>query len=380
MEKYRILCGADRLDSDDASAWLRGRRLGLLTAASGLDRNGYPTYLKLYEKYDLTVLFAPEHGIHTAKQDGGWGDEGRDPETGLPLYNLPSKGCPEIDEALSLCDTVVYDIQDVGARFYTYIYCLTYLMGECAARGIPVVVLDRPNIISGDLSALEGPRLDESRFSSFIGRYDLPTRYSLTVGELAAYLNEEKSLGCELRVLPLCGWERHMYGDETDLCFVNPSPNIPSVNAAINYIGSCIFEATNISEGRGTTRPFDLVGAPFVDGGALTRHMNSLGLSGVYFSRAFFTPMFNKHKDTLCEGVELHISDRGSYRPLLTSLCLLAALREYKEFEWRESSVCLRYGSDALTRVPAFDPFALAANDLPALTSFAEKTAKYRLY
>ncbi|MBQ8396884.1 MAG: DUF1343 domain-containing protein [Clostridia bacterium] len=366
--------GVDRLG--DAEHLLRGRRLGLLSAASGVNKAGIPTYALLQEKYRLCALFAPEHGIRSNLQDGKWGDDGADPETGLPLCSLGRKDTERLDALLDTIDLLVYDIQDVGARFYTYLYNLTDLMQRCAARGLPVLVLDRVDPIGGLLT--EGPRLDETRFASGIGRYDLPTRYGLTVGEFARWVNASKGIGAELHVLEVQGWPRGAYADETDLLWVNPSPNIPSVGSAINYIGTCLFEATNLSEGRGTTRPFDLVGAPFIDSAALCDELRARRLPGVTVRRAAFTPQFNKHAGEVCEGIELHITDRTAYRPLYTSLCILAHVCRYPEFERRDAGLCLRYGSDALCG--NFDPDALAARDEAALAAFAREVEPFKLY
>lgn len=375
---YEILCGADRLA--DAASIIKNKRCGLLTAASGTDRYGVPTYIRLAEQYKLTVLFAPEHGVHSVLQDGSWSGEYVDPETGVPVYDLPADGNPRISEALDLCDVVLYDIQDVGARFYTYVYCLTYLMQECAARSIPIVILDRPNPISGQLSLAEGAMLDETKYSSFIGRYSLPVRYSLTCGEFARYINDTHKFGCELHVVECLGWKRTMYGDELALPWINPSPNIPTASSAINYIGTCLFEATNISEGRGTTRPFDIVGAPFVDSRRLADHMNSLGLPGIRYSRAFFRPVFGKHAGKACEGVQLNITDRNAYRPHKAGLHLLAAIREFEGFEMRPDGMCLRYGTDALTKEERFDPDAVYAAEEAPLTEYVSKIKEYLIY
>lgn len=374
----KVLIGTDRFD--EIEKIIKGKRCGLLTAASGVDSQGVPTYIKVHEAGNLTVLFAPEHGIHSVMQDGGWGGEYIDSETGVPVYDLPAKGNPNIGTALSMCDVVLYDIQDVGARFYTYIYCLTYLMKECAIRDIPVVIIDRPNPISGLMSSVSGAILDEERFSSFVGRYAMPVRYSLTCGEFAKYINITKGINCNLQIVECLAWTRNMYADETGLPWINPSPNIPSVNCAINYIGTCLIEATNISEGRGTTRPFDIVGAPFIDSKKLCDIMNSANLQGVTFSRAFFTPMFGKWHGEVCEGIQLNITDRSAYNPHEAGIYLLAALREFKEFEWRENGICLRYGRDSLTKSDTFDPAEIVASESKGVGHFIESVSDYLIY
>lgn len=372
--RQKVLNGVDRLDT--ASSLLRGKRIGLLTNASGVDRNAVPTVDLIADKYDLTVLFAPEHGIRTNLQDGRWGDAAKDPETGAKLVTVRHGESEDLKAALEDIDVLVYDIQDVGARFYTYIYCLADLMRLCAGAGREVVVLDRINPIGG--IGIEGALLEEKYFSG-IGEFPIPTRYGLTVGEFAKFINKEYGINCRLNVVPCAGWDRRLFADDTDLLWVNPSPNITSVNCAINYVGTCIFEATNISEGRGTTRPFDLVGAPFVDSARLTQRMTALKLDGVVFRRAFFTPQFGKYAGETCEGVELHIRDRASYSPFETMLYLYRELSYYREFEAKEQSVCLRFGNDSLCG-EYVDPEAIMKACAAPLRAYMKKASAYLIY
>ena len=373
--KQKVLNGVDRLDT--ASSLLRGKRIGLLTNASGVDRNAVPTVDIIAGKYTLTTLFAPEHGIRTNLQDGLWGEDAKDPETGARLVTVRHGDSEGIKAALEDTDVLVYDIQDVGARFYTYIYCLADLMRLCAEAGKEVVVLDRIDPIGG--VGIEGIVLDTDKYSSGIGQFPIPTRYGLTVGEFAKFINREYGIGCRLNVVPCAGWDRRLFADDTDLLWVNPSPNITSVNCAINYIGTCIFEATNISEGRGTTRPFDLIGAPFVDSARLTQRMTSLKLDGVAFRRAFFTPKFGKYAGENCEGVELHIRDRAAYSPFETMLYLYRELSYYREFEAKEQSVCLRFGNDALCG-EYVDPEAIIKASAEPLRAYMKKASAYLIY
>ncbi len=375
MEKYHVLCGIDRRDA--LLQAVKGKKVALLTAASGVDRTATPTWRILRDMGVLSVLFAPEHGICSNLQDGRYQDEQDtpDPLFGVCVYNLNSKGHPRLDEILATVDAVVYDIQDVGARYYTYLCNLTQVMRAAARLHIEVIVLDRPNPIGGE--RIEGEILDE-RFSSFIGEFAIPTRYGMTVGEYARYVNAEKGIGCELKIVECVGWERFMYADQTDQLFVNPSPNIPSVNCAINYIATGIYEATNISEGRGTTRPFDIVGAPFVDAFALAEHMNALDLDGVIFRAAHFTPTFNKHAGTLCGGVELHIIDRNAYSPFATLLYLYDAMRKYPEFEANPAGLRLRFGTELLSG--DFDPAVALAEVKGRCERFREEIKPYLMY
>jgi uncharacterized protein YbbC (DUF1343 family) len=375
--KQTVLCGIDR--ENDLKSLVSGRRTALLTAASGINKKGIPTYRILAGISDLRLLFAPEHGISSTMQDGGFSKEDGvlHPETGARLYDISAlRGTDKLAELLREVDVAIYDIQDVGARFYTYICNLTQLMRAAKTAGKPVLVLDRPNPIGNTLC--EGLILDESRFSSFVGEFAVPTRYALTVGEYARYVNAEKGVGCDLTVLSCEGWKPHLYYDETDLLWVNPSPNIPTVNCAINYIGSCIYEATNLSEGRGTTRPFDWLGAPFVDEEALVRDMNALCLPGVVFRPMTFTPMFNKHEKQVCRGVELHITDRDAYRPFETMLHMFRHFKKYPAFTVRESGLSLRLGQDLLTG--DYNPVAVAAKAAEDSRRFCENVEKYRIY
>ena len=375
--KHTVLCGIDRIS--DLRAVTEGKKTALLTAASGVNQAGIPTYRILSEISDLRLLFAPEHGLASAMQDGAFSKEEGvlHPETGARLYDITAlRGTDRLTELLSEVDVAVYDIQDVGARFYTYLCNLTQLMRAAKAAGKPVLVLDRPNPIGN--AHCEGLILDESRFSSFVGEFAIPTRYGLTVGEYARYVNTEKGIGCDLTVLPCEGWNSAMYYDETDLLWVNPSPNIPTVNCAVNYVGSCIYEATNLSEGRGTTRPFDWLGAPFVDEQALLKDMNALCLPGVTFRAMTFTPVFNKHAGQTCRGLELHITDRDTYRPYETMLHMFRHFKKYSAFEMKQNGLALRLGQDILTG--DYDPVRVAAKAAEDCKAFCANVEKYRLY
>ncbi len=375
--KHTVLCGIDCLS--DLKAIVSGKKTALLTAASGVTKAGVPTYRVLADISDLRLLFAPEHGLASAMQDGGFSKEDGIPhsETGARLYDITAlRGTSRLSELLREVDVAVYDIQDVGARFYTYICNLTQMMRAAKEAKVPVLVLDRPNPIGNRVC--EGLILDESRFSSFVGEYAIPTRYGLTVGEYARFVNAEKGIDCDLTILPCYGWKPDVYFDETDLLWVNPSPNIPTVNCALNYVGSCIYEATNLSEGRGTTRPFDWLGAPFVDERALVRDMNALCLPGVTFRALTFTPMYNKHAGEVCRGVELHITDRDAYRPFETMLHMFRHFKKYPEFTVKRNGLALRLGKDILTE--DYDPARVVSDAAEGVKRFCENAEKYRVY
>ncbi len=375
-KKTIVSCGIDR--EDELDGYLSGKKVALLTAASGVNKQGVSTYDVIAQRASLDLLFTPEHGLYSAMQDGKFGGEAGSihPGTGARMYGLTSRGLPGFAELLRTVDIAVYDIQDVGARFYTYLCNLTQLMRAAGEAGIPLLVLDRPNPLGGLVT--EGLILDENHFSSFVGEYAIPTRYGLTVGEYARYVQAVYHIDCDLHVLPCLGWRRDMYYDETDLLWVNPSPNIPSVNTCFNYIGSCVYEATNLSEGRGTTRPFDWIGAPFVDGEALCREMTSLGLPGVVFRPICFTPLFNKHAGDVCQGVELHITNRDAYRPFLTMLHMFTHFKRYSDFTVRREGLSLRIGRDVL--MDSYTPESLLAGDRGAIETFCENVEKIRLY
>lgn len=272
-------------------------------------------------------------------------------------------------------DTVFFDIQDIGARFYTYQYTMTDAMIHCAASGVRFVVLDRPNPIGG--TKAEGTILDR-RFSTFVGRYPTATRSGLTVGEFARMINETEKIGCSLTVVPCKGWERHMDFDDTDLCFIQPSPNLPTVDTAYSYIGTCIFEGTNLSEGRGTTKPFEMIGAPWVDVRALLDRMGKQ--PGVYLREAYFTPTFSKHAGQLCRGVQLHIHDREAYRPFETGLRLFCALRSLHPEETQTRSFITNLLGTEDVLLPDFDADAYIAREGEKVAAWQEMTKAYYLY
>lgn len=374
--QFKVLNGADHIAG--SASLFRGKKLGLLTNASGVDKKGRTTFELIADKFELAMLFAPEHGIKTNRQDGAYDDmRVKDHDTGVDVISLNKVDDDTLDEVLSDIDAIVYDIQDVGARFYTYIYDLSRIMKRCAATKKEVIVLDRINPIGG--TAIEGAVLDTGRFTSDVGQFAIPTRYGLTIGEYAQYINAEENIGCALSVVPVTGWKRKMYADDTDLLWVNPSPNIPSVDTAINYIGTCIFEATNISEGRGTTTPFSVIGAPFVDSARLTESMRGLKLDGVVFRRAYFTPKFGKYADELCEGVELHIVDREAYSPFETAIELYRELSYYREFRAGEDRVSKLFGTDALC-LEYVDTKKIMSECRKTLSDYKKKAAKYLMY
>lgn len=316
-----------------------GATVGLISHPASVDSSLRHTVDRILEDRRLRVvrLFAPEHGVRGEAQDMETVTESEDPRTGLPvvsLYGAEEGSLRPTAESLAGLDAVVYDLQDVGSRYYTFVYTLSYVMETCALAAVPVVVLDRPNPIGG--TAVEGPVL-EPRLASFVGRYPIAVRHGMTTGELAAMFNQAFGIGADLRVVPMTGWRRRQYFEDTGLPWVAPSPNMPTVETAVLYPGGCLVEGTNLSEGRGTTQPFKLAGAPWIDGGLWAETMRRERLPGVGFREAWFRPGFQKHAGHSCHGICVHVRDRASFRPFATYLVALREARRLapESFGWR---------------------------------------------
>jgi len=269
-----------------------------------------------------------------APQDHVWIDGTRDPATGLPVWSLYGARREPSDAMLRNLDAVVIDLQDVGSRYYTFIWTMALVMRACARRGVRVVVLDRPNPLGGAI--LEGNVADPT-FASFVGLYPLAIRHGLTIGEIASYLNEHHRIGCRLTVVPMRGWRRRMLWEDTGLPWVPPSPNMPTLDTALVYPGGCLVEGTNLSEGRGTTRPFEWIGAPYLDADRYAAALERERLPGVRFRPARFQPTFHKWAGKLCGGVQIHVTDAARFKPFLTGLAEIAVARRLapRGFEWR---------------------------------------------
>ncbi len=310
----------------DYAAILQGKRLGLVTSVSGVGRDFTSSVDILHSAYHLTALYGPEHGVRGAADAGAAVESYTDPDTGLPVHSLYRKDSKHFtQEMLADIDALVYDIQDVGTRYYTYISTLLYALGDCAKYGKELIVLDRINPLGG--SIIEGNVLREE-YKSFVGAYPLCTRYGLTAGEFARMANAEQALCCNLSVVPCAGWKRSTLFSQNDLCWMMPSLGIPRFETALLYPGTCIFEGTNVSEGRGTSCPFELIGAPWVNARALTAAMSARALAGVAFTAAYFTPSASKHAGQPCEGVHIHITDAHAFRAVETAYTLLYTLRD----------------------------------------------------
>ena len=317
-----VKLGIDRID--DYLYLFEGKRVGLITNPTGLDSKHRSTIDILNEKVNLVALFSPEHGVRADHQAGERFDSFVDQKTGIMAYSLYSKSKKPSKEMMDSVDIVCIDIQDPGSRFYTFIYTMAYVMIACKEYDKEFVVFDRPNPING--VDYEGNILDMN-YRSFIGYFPIVQRHGLTIAEVAKLFNEEYGIGCKLTCVLMENWDRNTYFNETGLMWVMPSPNLPTVEAAVTYNATCIFEGTNVAEGRGTTTPFELVGAPWMKAETLAKELNSYGLEGVYFRPQWFTPTFSKYKDELCGGVFLHITDRKKFSALKTSWTMLYHIR-----------------------------------------------------
>jgi uncharacterized protein YbbC (DUF1343 family) len=317
---------------------LDGARVGLIVNPSSINSR-FQHAANLFHQHpriNLTALFGPQHGIRGDTQDNmiEW-QSFRDPRTGVSAYSLYGETRKPTPEMLENVDVLVFDLQDVGTRVYTFVYTMALAMEAARENGKRFIVLDRPNPIGG--VRLEGNLL-ESAFSSFVGMFPIPMRHAMTIGELALMFNKEFGIGCELEVVRMEGWKREVYFDTTGFPWVMPSPNMPTLDTAIAYPGSVMFEGTNISEGRGTTRPFEIIGAPFIDPDLLTAQLNNEHLPGVVFRPLHFQPTFHKYAGESCGGIQLHIVDRDSFKPVITAVAIITAIRQLypNEFAWKQ--------------------------------------------
>jgi len=318
----RVRNGIDILREQDFAP-LRGKRVGLITNHTGLAADGISTVdlLRQTKACRLVALFSPEHGIRGVMDTKV--SSTVDESTGLQIHSLYGDTRRPTPEMIQGLDALVFDIQDVGARFYTFATTMAYAMEEAAKAGIPFYVLDRPNPIGG--MQVEGPLLDEDK-TSFIGYMPMPVRHGMTVGELAGFYNQERKIGAELRVIKMEGWKRDFYFESTGQIWVNPSPNMRSLLEAILYPGVCLLEATNVSVGRGTDRPFEVVGAPWIDPRKLTQALEAVSLPGVSFVPLYFTPEASTHQGKRCGGVNLVLTDRKRFHSVRTGLALASTL------------------------------------------------------
>lgn len=331
----KIRTGLDLIERN----WPRkfdGARIGLLVHPASVNRNlehAVSVCLRS-RKFKLAALFGPQHGIRGETQDNMVEWTGfHDDNTGLPVYSLYGEVRKPSQEMLCDIDVMVVDLQDIGSRYYTFIWTLALVMTSCRDAGKAVVVLDRPNPIGGSLT--EGPVLDEN-YRSFVGLYPIPVRHGMTIGEIALFL-QSFNPGIDLAVITMKGWKRGMWFEDTGLPWVLPSPNMPGVDTAMVYPGICLLEGTNLSEGRGTTRPFEIFGAPFINPDTLIKKLSEFDLPGVIFRPLSFLPTFQKYAGELCGGAQIHVTERRKFRPFKTGVAIIKAIFElYGDFfSWK---------------------------------------------
>jgi len=381
-----IQIGLDRLIHEQLHL-LQGKRAGLVTHPAAVlpDLTGAVDAL-LRAGVRLTALFGPEHGPDGAAADGAPVGDAVHPHTGLPVYSLYGAVQEPTPDMLTEVDVLVFDMQDVGVRFYTFVSTLFYVLQGAAQAGKPVIVLDRPNPING--RTLEGPPVLPD-FESFVGVASVPIRHGLTLGEMARWMNGEHALGADLTVVAMCGWRRGMWFDETGLLWVPTSPAMPhamgtSTSTATLYPGLCRLEGTNVSEGRGTALPFEVCGAPWIDGRALAKRLNALALPGVRARATRFAPCSDKFAREMCGGLQLHVTDRDTLRPVALGLHLVATLHDLypDQFAWRASHFDRLIGSDRVRHaLEAGEPVEQIVQSWSKdLAEFNQRREAYLLY
>jgi uncharacterized protein YbbC (DUF1343 family) len=335
--KKRIVLGVEKL-LEEQIHHLRGARVGLVCNQASVN-HGFRHVADLFHEHpavNLTALFGPQHGIRGDVQDNMIEtSHARDRKTGMPIFSLYSDTREPTEEMLRDVDVIVFDLQDVGCRIYTFVYTLANCMRAAKKFGKKVIACDRPNPIGG--TQVAGNVLDPA-FASFVGQFPIPTRHGMTVCELGRMFNEEFGIGCELECITMEGWSREFWYDETDGPWVLPSPNMPTCETAAVFPGSVHLEGTQMSEGRGTTRPFELVGAPFIDADKFADTLTGLGLSGVHFRSCVFMPTFQKHGGRACGGVQIHVTDRASFEPVISGIAIVkTAFDMYRDdFRWKD--------------------------------------------
>lgn len=337
MKKRRVELGVERL-LRTGQAKLRGARVGLVCNQASVNHD-YRHVADLFAEhrdFKLTALFGPQHGIRGDLQDNMVETPHvLDADTGVPVYSLYSETREPTERMLDEVDVLVFDLQDVGCRIYTFIYTLANCMRAAAKYGKKILVCDRPNPIGG--VAVAGNLL-EPEFASFVGQFPIPTRHGMTVCELAQMFARHWGIGAEIELVSMEGWGRELFMDETDAPWVLPSPNMPTQDSAIVFPGTVHVEGTQVSEGRGTTKPFELVGAPYVDATKLGRELNALSLPGVYFRPCYFRPTFQKHAGQTCGGVQLQVLDRQAFEPVISGVAIVKVIHDLygEEFRWKE--------------------------------------------
>jgi uncharacterized protein YbbC (DUF1343 family) len=347
MANSRTRLGVEVL-LDEKIDLIRGQRIALVgNQASVLpDLRHVVDVFADRDEFTLTTLFGPQHGIRGDVQDNMIETEhSTDPRTGLPVYSLYSETREPTEAMLADVDTIVFDMQDVGCRIYTFAYTMANCMRAAKKFGKRVVVCDRPNPIGG--VAVEGS-VTEKEFTSFVGQFEIPTRHGMTLGELAKLFNEHFGIGCELEVVKMDGWSREMWFEETRLPWILPSPNIPTVDTCVVFPATVYFEGTELSEGRGTTKPFELNGAPFIDPYKWAAALREYDFPGIAFRECYFQPTFQKWAKQTCGGVQLHVTDRETFTPVVVGIAMVKTVYDLytNQFEWKRDVYEYEYGKN----------------------------------
>jgi uncharacterized protein YbbC (DUF1343 family) len=390
--KPKVKLGIESL-LDSPPDWLKEKRTGLLVNQASVDSGlRYTSHLiSLISHQNLKALFSPQHGMYGEKQDNmKESSHFIHPHLRIPVFSLYGEARVPTREMLDEIDVLVVDLQDIGTRVYTFISTMAFCLQSASKYQKKVVVLDRPNPIGGDI--LEGNLLKDG-LRSFVGVYPLPMRHGLTIGELASFFNCYYKIGCDLEVIPMEGWSRKMFFTDTGLIWVSPSPNMPVPDTAIVYPGQVILEGTNISEGRGTTRPFESFGAPFIDPLLLKKEIEMKKPKGVFFREIFFQPTFNKWQGEVCGGLQIHITDRRNYKPYFTTLAIVQSIislypEEFSwsdppyEYEYERMPIDLILGDDDLRRdiKQLKDLYSIEESWQEELADFKERSKSFYLY
>ena len=370
--------GLDILEAEKFAP-LRGKHVGLITNHTGLDAQGRSTIQALFHApgVQLVALFSPEHGI------SGRADEkvasSKDPTTGLPTFSLYDESRRPTDEMLSGIDTLVFDIQDAGVRFYTYTVTMAYCMEEAAKHHISFYVLDRPNLLGGDI--IEGPMLDADK-TNFVGYMPLPVRYALTIGELAQYFNAENHINCDLHVIAMKNWHRNYFFESTGIRWVPPSPNLRTIKGSLVYPGLEILQSAGVSVGRGTETPFEEFGAPWIDGIAVADELNTKHLAGLHFLDDPFIPVSGLYAGQRCGGVRVRVTDRAAVRSMRMGLEIAAILHKlYPEHFDYAKLIALVGNSETIQQLQSgASPEQIVASWAPVLSAYDQTRRKYFLY
>lgn len=373
MQKKRVRLGIERL-LDERIELIRGRRIGLVCNQASITpdfRHAADAFAGRTE-FTLTALFGPQHGIRGDVQDNMVETEhSTDPRTGLPVYSLYSETREPTEAMLADVDTLVFDMQDVGCRIYTFIYTMANCMIAAAKYGKRVVVCDRPNPIGG--VHVEG-NVTESAFTSFVGQYEMPTRHGMTTAELARLFNDHFGIGCNLEVVPMDGWTREMWFEDTGLPWVLPSPNIPTVDTCVVFPATVHLEGTELSEGRGTTRVFELNGAPFIDPYEWAAALEAYNFPGVAFRPCYFQPTFQKWARQTCGGVQLHVTDREAFTPVVVGIAMVKTAHDLypDHFQWKQDDYEYEFGKNPFDVVSGTDRIRKAIEAGTGLSEIAD--------